>query len=67
LLDGVDPDIELENLGVQAQGFAGVRTVYNRDQQPIEHLIHGIPSALAWRILKPFLRDGRQMYLDRSS
>ncbi len=65
LLDGVDPDIELENLGVQTQSYAGVKTAYNRDQQPIEHLIHGIPSALAWRILKPYLRDGRHLRLDR--
>jgi hypothetical protein len=59
LLDGVDPDIELENLGVTNQSYSGVKTSYNRDQQPIEHLLHGIPSAMAWRILKPFLRDGR--------
>ncbi|MFA5345378.1 MAG: hypothetical protein WC315_03810 [Candidatus Omnitrophota bacterium] len=59
LLDGVDPDIELENLGVTNQSYSGVKTAYNRDQQPIEHLLHGIPSAMAWRILKPFLRDGR--------
>jgi hypothetical protein len=65
LLDGVDPDIELENLGVQSQVYAGVRTSYNRDQQPIEHLIHGIPSPLAWRLLKPFLRDGKQIRIDR--
>jgi len=58
LLDGVDPDIELENLGVLTYSYAGVKTAYNRDQQPIEHLIHGIPSPLAWRYLKPFLRDG---------
>lgn len=65
LLDGVDPDIELEALGVQAQSYAGVRTTFNRDQQPIEHLIHGIASAFAWRLLKPFLRDGKAMRLDR--
>ena len=59
LLDGVDPDLELENLGVTNQGYGGVKTAYNRDQQPIEHILHGIPSAMAWRILKPFLRDGR--------
>jgi hypothetical protein len=59
LLDGVDPDIELENLGTISQSFGGARTAYNRDQQPIEHLLHGIASPLAWRILKPFLRDGR--------
>lgn len=58
LLDGVDPDTELENLAVVSQGYAGIRTTYNRIQQPIEHLIAGIPSATAWRLLKPFIRDG---------
>jgi hypothetical protein len=67
LLDGVDPDAELENLGISTHSYAGVKTAYNRDQQPIEHLIHGIPSALAWRYLKPFLRDGREYRLIRVS
>jgi hypothetical protein len=66
LLDGVDPDAELENLGISTHSYAGVRTAYNRDQQPIEHLIHGIPSALAWRYLKPFLRDGREYRITRA-
>ncbi len=65
LLDGVDPDTELENLGVTNQSYSGVKTAYNRDQQPIEHLLHGIPSAMAWRILKPFLRDGRAVITTR--
>lgn len=65
LLDGVDPDTELENLGVLSQGYSGIRTTFNRDQQPIEHLLHGIPSATAWRILRPFLRDGRAIKLSR--
>jgi len=67
LLDGVDPDAELENLGIETHSYAGVKTAYNRDQQPIEHLIHGIPSPLAWRYLKPFLRDGREYRLTRVS
>jgi hypothetical protein len=65
ILDGVDPDTEIENLGISSHNYAGVKTAYNRDQQPIEHLIHGIPSALAWRYLKPFLRDGREYIINR--
>ncbi len=57
LLDGIDPDLELENLAVVSQGYAGVKTTYNRGQQPIEHLINGVPSATAWRMLRPFLRS----------
>jgi hypothetical protein len=67
LLDGVDPDAELEQLAVVSQGVASLRTTYNRSQQPIEHLVHGIPSATAWRYIKPFLRDGYQVKLSRVS
>jgi len=65
LLDGVDPDTELENLAVVSQGYAGIRTTYNRIQQPIEHLLAGIPSATAWRVLKPFIRDGKAVISSR--
>ncbi len=64
-LDGVDPDTELENLAVVSQGYAGVRTTYNRIQQPIEHLVAGIASATAWRLLKPFIRDGQAIKTSR--
>lgn len=57
LLDGIDPDLELENLGVISQGYASVRTTYSRSHNPVEHLNAGVPSATAWRYLKPFLRD----------
>jgi hypothetical protein len=65
LLDEIDPDLELENLAVTSQGYAGVRTTYNRMQQPIEHYIAGIASAAAWRILRPFLRDGKIVKFSR--
>ena len=57
LLDGKDPELELENLGISSQGLSSVRTTYNRSQVPIEHIINGVPNALAWRHLRPFLRD----------
>ena len=65
LLDGKDPELELENLGIVSQGFGSVRTTYNRAQIPIEHIINGIPSAQAWRFLKPFLRDDEAIKLAR--
>ena len=67
LLDGKDPEIELENLGVISQGYASVRTTYSRSHVPIEHLINYVPNALAWRWLKPFLRDEDAIILNRSS
>ncbi len=65
LLDGVDPDLELENLGVVSQGVASVRTTYNRNHTQIEHLMNGVPSASAWRYLRPFLRDADAIKVSR--
>lgn len=67
LLDGKDPELELENLGITSQGYSSVRTTYNRNQVPIEHIINGIPSPQAWRWLKPFLRDDDAIKLARVS
>jgi len=67
LLDGKDPEIELENLGITSQAYSSVRTTYHRSQVPIEHIVNGIPNALAWRKLRPFLRDGELIKLNRIS
>jgi hypothetical protein len=67
LLDGVDPQMELENLAVTAQGYAEVRTHYERNMVPIEHLINLVPNPLAWSLLKPFLRDEQAVRLSRVS
>lgn len=67
LLDGKDPELELENLSVSSQGYSSVRTTFNRNQQPLEHIINGVPSAEAWRLLRPFLRDDRHLRLTRVS
>lgn len=65
LLDGKDPEQELEALAITSTGYSSVRTTYNRSQVPIEHLINGIPNATAWRLLRPFLRDSDAIKLSR--
>ena len=67
LLDGMDPQMELENLSVTAQGYAEVRTHFERNMVPIEHLINLVPNPLAWSLLKPFLRDDQAVRLSRVS
>ena len=67
LLDGKDPETELENLGIVSQGYASGRTSYSRSKVPIEHIINGVPNPLAWRWLKPFLRDDDAIKLSRVS
>lgn len=67
LLDGKDPEIELENLGIVSQGYESVRTTFSRSQVPIEHIINGVPNAQAWRLIRPFLRDEDAIKLARIS
>jgi len=67
LLDGKDPELELENLAVNAMGYGAVKTSYERSQLPIEHVINLVPSSVAWRLLKPFLRDSDALKLSRLS
>jgi hypothetical protein len=67
LLDGKDPELELETLGIVSQGYGSVRTSYSRNQVPIEHIINGIPSSQAWRWLRPFLREDDALVLARIS
>ena len=55
-LDGLDPEIEYENLSMVSQGYANVRSSYDRSGVPI-HVVAGIPSSVAWRFLVPYLRD----------
>lgn len=66
LLDGVDPDLELENLAVLSRGISSARTTYDRGEVP-EHFAAGIPSAYAWSFLKPFLRPSGTIKIHRVS
>jgi len=66
LLDGVDPDIEMENLNMTTQAYGQTSTSYDRTN-PAEHILAGVPSATAWRYLKPYLRDSRQVNVSRVS
>jgi len=67
LLDNRDPDMELELLAVTSATYGGVKTMFQRDQLPLEHLINLIPNAVAWRLLRPYLRDGDAIKLSRVS
>lgn len=60
LLDGVDPEQELNNLSSTSQGYGSIRESYDRTIRS-EHYRAGIPSAVAWTYLKPFLHDAAQI------
>ncbi len=67
LLDGKDPELELENLGIVSQGYSSVRTTFSRTHVPVEHIVNGVASSLAWRLLLPFLRDDDAIRVSRVS
>jgi hypothetical protein len=67
LLDGVDPELELQNLGIISHGYGSARTMFDRDLVPVEHLVNGVPNSYAWRLIRPFLRDDQAMRLFRVS
>jgi len=64
LLDGKDPELELETLQQTQNTYGQARVNYNRDTVPA-YTMHGIPSALAWGYLLPFLRDAQKITLSR--
>ena len=64
LLDGINPEFELENLSQTSTKYANVSTTFNRDSLP-EHILAGVPSSTAWRYLKPWLQDNRNVTLVR--
>lgn len=64
LLDGVDPDFEYAQLKVVSQGYSSVRTTYDPDMIP-EHVVAGIPSATAYKLLKPYILDPQEIGVDK--
>jgi hypothetical protein len=64
LLDGVDPDLEFENLRLTQQSMASAKSTYDRSTV-VEHIAAGVPSISAWRLLKPYLEDTNSVNLVR--
>ena len=64
LLDGVDPEIEFENLRMTVHRYGPVQSNYDKDSPPL-HIVAGVPSLAAWRYLVPYLRDQRAITLHR--
>jgi hypothetical protein len=66
LLANKNPDREFQNLFVQSEKVEGWSTTYDRSRHP-EHVVFGVPSVTAWRLLKPYLRDYNSFNLERVS
>lgn len=65
LLDGVDPQLEYENLRFTSQAYANIKSAYSENLSV--HYLAGVPSFVAWTLLQPFLRDPFQLDLKRQS
>lgn len=66
LLDGVDPDLESDDLRTTTQGYSTVRVSKDTGWGQ-EYLQAGIPSSRAWHLLKPYLRDPTVIKINRSN
>ena len=64
LLDGIDPDLAIANLTVTNNSIAGVRTSHDI-RFPAEHILYGVPSITAWRILRRYINDGRSVTITK--
>lgn len=56
LLEGRDPIMEEEQLRLYTQTYANVKAGYD-PKMASEHIINGFTSPIAWRYIKPFLRN----------
>lgn len=64
LLDGRDIDFDFENLFATNIKYSGVATTFDRSTKP-EHILAGIPSLQAWRLLRPYLRENFSVRMER--
>lgn len=65
LLDGADPQKDLESAMMGSFAIGNVRTTYDRTNIP-EHILAGVPSALAWKYLRPYLQDNKELVISRA-
>lgn len=64
LLDGVNPDFEIENLQLSNIKFGPTTSIRDTSTVPF-YIRAGIPSATAWSYLLPYLRDQSVIELSR--
>lgn len=64
LVDGRDPQEDLEDLATISQGYSAVRRTRDRSFSH-EHILAGIPSLQAWNYIRPYLRDSKNIRVNR--
>lgn len=66
LLDGIDPEREVEDLSVTSQGYAQVRSTYDRDFARISTAV-GVPSEVAFSLLLKYFVNPGEVKMSRVS
>lgn len=64
LLEGVDPQQEINNLASISRSYAATKVSY-RENFIHEHFRAGVPSPKAWQLLKPYLASVPDLTLSR--
>jgi hypothetical protein len=64
LLEGVDPELEMQGLGTLSQRFSSAGTTFDPAQARMAFR-HGIPSFKAWNLLWPYLADPTEVVTKR--
>ena len=65
-LKGIDTNLEFENLSMTSQKYGPVESTYNRNDLP-EYKSLGFPCFEAWALVRPWIREGRSLDLQRVS
>ncbi len=66
LLDGINPELEFENLTQTSSGYANIKSTFDRTSESA-HILAGVPSVTAWRMLLPYLADNHSIVMRRVS
>jgi len=65
ILDGVDQELEEEDLGAITGAYGTVRVTSDPNFRK-DHVKAGIPSVVAWKHLLPYLNDPREAHIERA-
>jgi len=60
---GADPEMDYQAREVKSTAFSGMRTTFSRGKE--DHVIAGITSITAWRLLLPYLNHDSSLTLSR--
>ena len=64
LVQGRDPDLELESANIISENQGAGATRKDITRTPV-HILHGVPSPSAYRLLTPYFKDSRTITLSR--